>query len=305
MNNEIEKETNNADLVSVGYSVAPSRSKIGKFRWWLDTNGDGISVPVRDCSEQSFTTENDAWADARRDALASGVLANAQRKQPQQRFPLGSQPRDTLTLGQLLDTNFSRRLTEQANVPTVAAANLTQLESFLRTTHADQGGETTFEQWVRATAADAEEVGYSEAVEYLRLDGDMRDKDLGADEQWKLPEVQSMRRLMLMPSGRFITDEQGRKVAEMFQPGDSPAEREAIKSRIVGSFNALPSLVGVLLRADKEGALWQALYNEAITDAYDAALSDAVKALGDEGVATVAHLYELDVEVIRAKIEVA
>jgi hypothetical protein len=117
------------------------------------------------------------------------------------------------------------------------------------------------------------------------------------------PEVQFTRRLMLLPSGRFITDEQGRKIAEMFQPGDSPAEREAIKSRILGSFNALPSLVGVLLRADKEGALWQALYNEGITDAYDAALSEAVKALGDEGIATVAHLYELDAEVIRAKID--
>jgi hypothetical protein len=84
---------------------------------------------------------------------------------------------------------------------------------------------------------------------------------------------------------------------------DSPAEREAIKRRIVGSFNALPTLVGVLLRADKEGALWHALYNEGITDAYDDALSEAVKALGDEGIATVAHRYELDPEAVRSKVE--
>ncbi|CAE6795605.1 hypothetical protein R70006_05058 [Paraburkholderia domus] len=109
--------------------------------------------------------------------------------------------------------------------------------------------------------------------------------------------------LTLVPSGRFITDEQGRKIAEMFQPGDSPAEREAIKSRMVRSFNALPALIGVLLRADKEGGIWQALYNEGITDAYNEALSEAVKALGEEGVASVAHRYELDPEVIRMKID--
>lgn len=110
--------------------------------------------------------------------------------------------------------------------------------------------------------------------------------------------------MTLMPSGRFITDDRHRKVAEMFQPGSSPAEAEAIKMRIVGSFNALPDLVGVLLRADKEGALWQALYDEGITDAYDESLSEAVKALGREGIATVAHRYELDLGVILAKNEI-
>jgi hypothetical protein len=109
--------------------------------------------------------------------------------------------------------------------------------------------------------------------------------------------------LFLKPSGRFITDGEGRKVAEMLQPGDSPVEQEAIKGRMVRSFNVLPALVGVLLRADNEGALWQALHNEGITDAYDVALSEAVKALGDDGVATVAHRYELDPEVVRAKVE--
>jgi hypothetical protein len=117
----------------------------------------------------------------------------------------------------------------------------------------------------------------------------------------KLPERKA---LTLIPSGRFITDQDGRKVAELFQPGDSPAEREAIKRRIVSSFNALPDLVGVLLRADKEGALWQALCNAGITDKYDGALSDAVKALGDVGIADVAHRYQLDLEAIRAKLVV-
>jgi hypothetical protein len=107
----------------------------------------------------------------------------------------------------------------------------------------------------------------------------------------------------LVPSGRFIIDQDHRKVAEMYQP-DSPVEMEAIKRRIVGSFNALPDLVGVLLRADKEGALWQALSNEGITGKYDEALSCAVKALGDVGIADVAHRYELDPEAIRAKLVV-
>lgn len=66
---------------------------------------------------------------------------------------------------------------------------LRDLEGFLRTTKAGQGGEATFDRWVRATAADAEEYGHSEAVEYLRLGGDLRDKDLGVDGQWKLPEA--------------------------------------------------------------------------------------------------------------------
>jgi hypothetical protein len=106
----------------------------------------------------------------------------------------------------------------------------------------------------------------------------------------------------LIPSGRFIIDQDRRKVAELFQPGDSPAEAEAIKSRIVRSFNALPDLVGVLMRADKDGGLWQALYNEAITDAYDAALKSALKALGDAGIADIAFRYELDPESLRAKL---
>ncbi|CAB3753991.1 hypothetical protein [Paraburkholderia humisilvae] len=107
--------------------------------------------------------------------------------------------------------------------------------------------------------------------------------------------------IALFPSGRFITDGDHRKVAEMFQPGDSPLEMEMIKRRIVGSFNALPGLVGVLMRADKESALWQAISKEGIADSYAIALSEAVIALGDSGIAEVAHRYELDPDAICAK----
>lgn len=106
---------------------------------------------------------------------------------------------------------------------------------------------------------------------------------------------------ILKPSGRFITDERGRKVAEMFQPGDSPAEQEAIKRRLLGSFNVLPAMVGVLLRVDKEGALRKALDDEGMTDVYANVFLEAMKVLGDDGVAMVAHQYELDPQVIRAK----
>ncbi|WP_186214891.1 hypothetical protein [Burkholderia gladioli] len=108
--------------------------------------------------------------------------------------------------------------------------------------------------------------------------------------------------LTLVPHGRFIRDGQNRMIAEMFQPGDSVAEQEAIKRRIVRSFNTLPDLIGVLLRADKEDAISTALYNEGITDAYDVALAEAVSALGDDGIAVVAQRYELDPEAIRRKI---
>lgn len=108
--------------------------------------------------------------------------------------------------------------------------------------------------------------------------------------------------ISLVPSGRFIIDQDHRKIAEMYQPGDSPAEMEAIKSRVVRSFNALPDLIGVLMRADKEGALWQALFNEGITDSYDVALAGAVSALGEDGIADIALRYELDPDSIRAKL---
>lgn len=132
--------------------------------------------------------------------------------------------------------------------------------------------------------------------------GEERDNRLRLQEIVDRESVHIRKAVTLEPSGRYIIDQDHRKIAEMYQPGDSPAETEAIKRRIVRSFNALPDLVGVLMRADKEGALWQALFNEGITDAYDAALKDAVEALGETGIADVALLYELDPNSIRAKL---
>ncbi|MCW0054054.1 hypothetical protein OIV36_31800, partial [Burkholderia pseudomallei] len=63
---------------------------------------------------------------------------------------------------------------------------LHELEAFLRVAQADQGGGATFDSWVRATANDPHEVGHSEAVHYLRLGGDLREKERCADGQWKL-----------------------------------------------------------------------------------------------------------------------
>ncbi|KAF7962628.1 hypothetical protein AWV80_19410 [Cupriavidus sp. UYMU48A] len=154
-------------------------------------------------------------------------------------------------------------------------------------------------------ATEAERISACEEAERLWLD---KQTQTALNDPSVVPSSGSDGRLLvrksitLEPSGRYIIDQHHRKIAEMYQPGDSPAETEAIKRRIVRSFNALPDLVGVLMRADKEGALWQALYNEGITDAYDAALKDAVEALGQTGVADVALLYELDPNSIRAKL---
>lgn len=71
------------------------------------------------------------------------------------------------------------------------AQNPQELEAFLRTTRADQGCKATFEDWVRATAANVEEISHWKAAEYLRLGGDLRDKDPAVDGQWKLPEQQN------------------------------------------------------------------------------------------------------------------
>lgn len=103
-------------------------------------------------------------------------------------------------------------------------------------------------------------------------------------------------------SASSFLNQDHRKIAEMYQHSDSPAETEAIKNRIVRSFNALPDLVGVLMRADKEGGIWQALYNEGITDAYDAALKSALEAIGEAGIADIAFRYELGPEILRAKL---
>lgn len=99
---------------------------------------------------------------------------------------------------------------------------------------------------------------------------------------------------ILQPSGRFITDKTGRKIAEMFQPGDSVAEQEAYKRRLVGSFNQLPSLIGVLLRADADGRLSQVLYSEGISDAFEDVLKESLEAIGPEGVAEMIQRYEIN-----------
>lgn len=55
-------------LRTQGYSVEPSKSQAGKFRWWRETGSDGVSVPKRELSEATFTTEDDAWDAARADS---------------------------------------------------------------------------------------------------------------------------------------------------------------------------------------------------------------------------------------------
>jgi len=51
------------------------------------------------------------------------------------------------------------------------------IEDFLRLTQADQGGQASFEDWVKATARDDAEYGHDEAVEYLVTGGDLSQKD--------------------------------------------------------------------------------------------------------------------------------
>jgi hypothetical protein len=47
--------------------------------------------------------------------------------------------------------------------------------------------------------------------------------------------------VILVPSGRFITDQERRKVCEMMWPG-FPKEQEELKRRIVAAFNACRGL---------------------------------------------------------------
>lgn len=55
-------------LRTLGYSVEPSKSQAGKFRWWRETGSDGVSVPKRELSETTFITEADAWDAAKADS---------------------------------------------------------------------------------------------------------------------------------------------------------------------------------------------------------------------------------------------
>lgn len=58
------------------------------------------------------------------------------------------------------------------------------LENFLRQTQADQGGEASFEDWVRYTAEDAAEYGHDNAKEYLALGGDLSEKEKSESGEW-------------------------------------------------------------------------------------------------------------------------
>jgi len=64
-------------LKAMGYEVAPSKSQPGRFRWWLNTGGDGVSVPPRECSEVTFETEGAAWEAAQTDAEILGATLAA------------------------------------------------------------------------------------------------------------------------------------------------------------------------------------------------------------------------------------
>lgn len=111
----------------------------------------------------------------------------------------------------------------------IMAGQLRELESFLRTTRADQGGEATFGNWVRATAADAQEFGHSEAVEYLRLGGDLGEQDLGADEQRILQD--SSRGIRLQVHGIVITvspQGAGAIQSSLHDAGESPEAKAAL-----------------------------------------------------------------------------
>lgn len=63
------------ELKRNGYSVEPSRSQPGRYRWWRDTGSDGQSVPERELSETTFDDEAQAWDAARVDAKTLGLLA--------------------------------------------------------------------------------------------------------------------------------------------------------------------------------------------------------------------------------------
>lgn len=60
-----------AELGKAGYSVKQSSSQPGKYRWFRETGGDGVSVPPRECAETVYDTQGMAWRAASEDANAS------------------------------------------------------------------------------------------------------------------------------------------------------------------------------------------------------------------------------------------
>jgi hypothetical protein len=63
------------ELKGKGYSVEPSRSQAGRWRWWRDTGSDGHSVPERELSEAAFDSECQAWEAALVDARTLGLVS--------------------------------------------------------------------------------------------------------------------------------------------------------------------------------------------------------------------------------------
>ena len=68
-----------------GYTVAPSKSKAGTFRWWRETGSDGVSVPRRELSDTTYNTEADAWDAAKADSdIVFGVQTMEQAVAPRE-----------------------------------------------------------------------------------------------------------------------------------------------------------------------------------------------------------------------------
>ena len=68
-----------------GYTVAPSKSKAGTFRWWRETGSDGVSVPRRELSDTTYNTEADAWDAAKADSdIVFGVQTMEQAGAPRE-----------------------------------------------------------------------------------------------------------------------------------------------------------------------------------------------------------------------------
>ena len=64
-------------------------------------------------------------------------------------------------------------------------ARIEELEEFLEQTHADQGGEAEFSDWIEADWSEAD-FAYEEVIEYQALTAIMDDlKGNGGDEQWR------------------------------------------------------------------------------------------------------------------------
>lgn len=70
-----------------------------------------------------------------------------------------------------------------------------------------------------------------------------------------------------------------------------------------GALSALLTLAGVLLRADQDRAIRDAIHNEGMDDSYCSALFHALSALGDDGLSELAHTYELDLEFVRSQMK--